>query len=94
MIVFADTTVGRKEGNPSNLKVCARGTWNDRMRIETTFSLLTQICHATHASQRAWRYFTMRLASTVALFTILVQWEGLPVDEHGHTHRSIAPFSL
>jgi len=91
MIVFADTTVGRKEGNPSNLKVCARGTWNDRMRIETTFSLLTQICHATHASQRAWRYFTMRLASTVALFTILVQWEGLPVDEHGHTHRSIAP---
>ncbi len=24
MIVFADTTFGRKEGNPSNLKVCAR----------------------------------------------------------------------
>jgi len=30
----------------------------------------------------------------VALFNILVQWDGLPVDEHGRTHRSIAQFSL
>jgi len=28
------------------------------------------------------------------LFNMLVQWDGLPVDEHGHTHRSIARFSL
>jgi len=94
MIVFADTTFGRKVGNPSNMKVCARGTWNDRMLIETTFSMLTLVCRAKHASHRTWRYFTMRLAFTVALFNILVQWDGLPVDEHGHTHRSIARFSL
>ena len=37
MIVFADTTFGRKVGNPSNMTVCARGAWNDRMLIETTF---------------------------------------------------------
>ncbi len=49
MVVFADTTFGRKEGNPSNMKVCARGTWNDRMLIETTFSMLTQICHSKKA---------------------------------------------
>jgi len=94
MIVFADTTFGRKEGNPSNLKVCPRGTWNNRMLVETTFSMLTLVCRAKHARHRAWRYFTMRLAFTVALFNILVQWDGLPVDEHGHTHRSIAQFSL
>jgi len=94
MVVFADTTFGRKEGNPSNMKVCARGTWNDRMLIETTFSMLTQICHSKKAAHRAWRYFTMRLAFTVALFNILVQWDGLTLDEHGRTHRSIARFSL
>ncbi len=94
MVVFADTTFGRKEGNPSNLKVCARGTWNDRMLIETTFSMLTQVCYTKKAAHRVWRYFTMRLAFTVALFNILVQWDGLSLDEHGRTHRSIAQFSL
>jgi len=64
------------------------------MLVETTFSMLTQICHAKHASHRAWWYFTMRLAFTIALFNTLVQWDGLPVDAHGHAHRSIAQFSL
>jgi hypothetical protein len=41
-----------------------------------------------------WRYFTMRLGFTVAVFNLLVQWEGLPRDEHGRVHRSIAHFSL
>jgi len=36
----------------------------------------------------------MRLAFTVALFNILVQWDGLPLDAQGRVHRSIAPFSL
>ena len=94
MIVFADTTVGRKEGNPANMKVCARGTWNDRMLVETTFSMLTLVCHAKKAAHRTWRYVTMRLAFTVALFNVLVQWDGLPLDAHGRAHRSIARFSL
>jgi len=46
MVVFTDTTFGRKEGNLSNLKGCPRGAWNDHMLIETTFSMLTQICHS------------------------------------------------
>ncbi len=94
MVVLADSNFARTEGNPPNLKVCPRGTWNERMLVETTFSMLTLICHAKTASHRAWRYFTMRLAFTVALFNILVQWDGLSLDEHGHTHRSIAQFSL
>jgi hypothetical protein len=94
MIVLADGNFARKEGNPSNLKVCPRGTWNDRMLVETTFSMLTLVCHAKHTIHRAWRYFTMRLAFSVALFNVLVQWDGLPLDEHGSAHRSIARFSL
>jgi hypothetical protein len=94
MIVLADGNFARKEGNPPNLKVCPRGTWNERMVVETTFSMLTLICHAKHAIHRAWHYFTMRLAATVALFNILVQWDGLSLDEDGCAHRTIAQFSL
>jgi hypothetical protein len=94
MIVLADEHFARRDGNPPNLKVCPRGTWNDRMLVETFFSMLTLVCHAKQALHRVWRYFTMRLAFTVALFNVLVQWDGLPCDEHGCAHRSIAQFSL
>ena len=94
MVVLVDSTFGRAMGNPPNLKVCPRGTWNDRMAVETTFSMLTLICHLKKVLHRVWRYFTMRLAYTVALFNLLVQWDGLPLDAQGQAHRSIAPFSL
>ena len=45
-------------------------------------------------THRVWEYFCMRLAFLTALFNILVQWEGLPLDDQGCGHRSIAPFSL
>ncbi len=35
-----------------------------------------------------------RLAYTLALFNILVLWDGFPVDEHGTIHLSIAEFIL
>lgn len=94
MVVLAAEHFARKEGNPPHLKVCPRGRWNDRMLVETTFSMLTLVCHAKRAIHRVWRYFTTRLAFTVALFNLLVQWHGLSVDEHGQAHRSIAQFSL
>jgi len=94
MIVLTDPNFARAEGNPPNLKVCARGTWNDRMVVETFFSMLTTVCHCKKMLHRVWRYFTMRLAFTVALFNVLVQWDGLPLDEHGEAHLSLAQFSL
>ncbi|HZS89598.1 MAG TPA: transposase [Chloroflexota bacterium] len=94
MVVLADENFARREGNPPTLKVCPRGTWNDRMLVETTFSMLTLICHAKKAIHRAWSSFTMRLAFSVALFNVLVQWDGLSFDEDGCVHRSIAQFSL
>jgi hypothetical protein len=94
MIVLSDPNFARAEGNPPNLKVCVRGTWNDRMLVETLFSMLTTVCHLKKVLHRVWRYFTMRLAFTLAVFNILVQWDGLPLDEHGCAHRSLAQFSL
>jgi hypothetical protein len=35
MVVFVDQTFGRAEANPANMKVCLRGSWNDRMAVET-----------------------------------------------------------
>jgi hypothetical protein len=45
MIVLSDEAFNAREGDPKNLKVCKRGTWNVRMIIETTFSMITLISH-------------------------------------------------
>jgi len=94
MIVLADIGFRRKIDQPENLKICRRGQWNDRMLIETVFSLLSQVCKLKHLRQRVWEYFEMRLAYTVALFNLLQQWNGLNFDENGVSHLSLAEFSL
>jgi hypothetical protein len=94
MIVLVDSTFHAKEGDPSNMKVCPRGTWNVRMLIETVLSMLTVICHFKEVGHRVWEYFRARLAFTMAAFNLLVQWYGLRPDEHGFVHLSIAEFSL
>ena len=94
MIVLADIGFRRKINQPKNLKICRRGEWNDRMLIETLFSLLSQVCKLKHLRQRVWAYFEMRLGFTVALFNLLQQWNGLNFDEQGVSHLSLAEFSL
>jgi hypothetical protein len=95
MVVLVDHTFGRAGANPANMKVCPRGTWNDRMAVETTFSMLTLVCHLKKVAHRAWRYFTMRLGFVMATFNLLVQWDGdLPREDPGYVHRSLAQFSL
>ena len=93
-IVFAAKGFRRKANPPENLKICRRGEWNDRMLIETVFSLLSQVCKLKHLRQRVWTYFEMRLSFTVALFNLLQQWNGLNFDECGVSHLSLAKFSL
>src|SRR5215813_3185762 len=45
MIVLSDTGFHAAEGDPSNLKLCQRGEWQDRMLMETVLSMLTLVCH-------------------------------------------------
>lgn len=82
------------QANPPNMKVRARVEWNDRMVIETVLSMLTLICHFKKVLHRQWAYFRARLAFTMATFNVLVQWHGLPSDDQGVIHLSIAEFSF
>jgi hypothetical protein len=93
-IVLTDSNFHAKEGDPSNLKLCPRGTWNVRMVVETGLSMLTNVCHFKKVTQRVWKYFKARLAFTMAAFNVLAQWHGFKPDGHGFVHLSIAEFNL
>ena len=94
MIVLSDTGFHAAEGDPSNLKLCQRGEWQDRMLVETVLSMLTLVCHLKKVMHRGWAYFQARLAFTMAVFNVLVQWHGLRSTASGFVPLSIAEFSL
>ena len=94
MIVLTDTGFHAKHGDPSNLKLCPRGTWNVRMVVETVLSMLTRIYHLKKIGQRVWKYFRARLAFTMAAFNVLAQWNGFKPDQNGFVRLSIAEFTL
>ena len=97
MIVFTDTgfhTKPKKGGDPPNMKVCRKATWNERMLIERVFAMLTTVCHIKRMAHRTWPYLRARLAFMAATFNLLVQWNGSHLDELGNPHLSIAHFSL
>ena len=94
MVVFADRGFAKVDWCPPNLRICQRGEWNDRMLIETILSMLTRVCHLKKVAHRRWGYFKTRLAFTMAVFNLWVQWEDLPVDADGFVPLSIAKFSL
>ena len=94
MVVFTDMGFHAKHGDPPNMKPCPRNTWNVRMVVETVLAMLTHVCHLKKMSQRRWPYVLARLSFTLALFNVLVQWDGLPINDDGAIPLSIAPFSL
>ena len=61
---------------------------------ETVLSMLTLVSHFKKVMHRQWEYLKSRLAYTMAMFNILVLWDGLVVDDNGSVHFSIANFSL
>ncbi len=94
MIVLSDTGFNSADGNPKNLKLCKRGTWNVRMVVETVLSMLTLVSDFKRVRHRAWEYFKMRLGYTMTMFNVLASWYGLQYDKDGILHLSIAEFSL
>ena len=93
MIVLGDSHFHAKTGDPANLKVWPRGTWNTRMLVETVLSMLTTICHCKKMTPRVWTYFETHLGLLVATFTVLIRWDGLHADETGFLPLTIAEFS-
>src|SRR5438874_7947756 len=94
MIVLSDTGFHAAEGDPSNLKLCQRGEWQDRLLVETVLSMLTLVCHFKKGMHRVWEYFQARLAFTMAAFNVLVQWHGFEPYASGFVPLSIAELSL
>jgi hypothetical protein len=94
MIVLVDSGFHAQAGDPTNMKVCHRGEWNDRMGVETVLSMLTVICHTKRMQHRLWAAFHAHLGWLMAVFNLLVQWHGLIPDETGRIRLSIAAFSL
>jgi len=94
MIVLSETGFHAAEGDPTNLKRCPRGEWEDRMLVETVLAMLTLVCHCKKVIHRVWASFQARLAFTMAAFTVLVQWHGLQPNASGFVPLSIAELSL
>ncbi len=93
-VLLSDTGFHAAAGNPDNLKPCRRGEWNQRMLLETVLSMFTVVCHTKKMRHRIPAYFQAHLALLVALFNLLIDWFGLPVDEDGFVPLSITEFSL
>ena len=93
-IVLADYGFRRTDGVPEKCKLCAKGTWNDRMSVETSFSLLTVICNLKRVFHRLEPCIQARLASMVALFNVLLTLFHLIHPDADPLQMSMAEFSL
>lgn len=71
-VILADLGFRSKKDIPDNLKLCRKGTWNERMVVETTFSLLTVVCHAKKMFHRRLPQLEARFAYSAAMFNLLL----------------------
>jgi len=86
-IVLADYGFRDAKGNPENLKICKKGTWNERMCVETTLSMVTLVCDLKRIRHRLVEYIQARLAFVSAMFNILL-------DLFHNLHPAASPFQM
>jgi hypothetical protein len=95
-IALSDFGFYKADEPARNLKFCAHKTWNERMIVETMFSLVTRVCRLKHLFHRVQPYLTTHLAYVSALFNLLLALNRhLEPDAPAH-HRllKIAHFAL
>jgi hypothetical protein len=93
-VVLADWGFRCGQGIPSNLKLCQKGTWNDRMAVETSFSMVTVVCQAKKIFHRTETYIEARLAYLVAMFNVCLRLFHRLHPQESPYKMSIAEFSL
>ena len=76
MIILGDSGFHAKAGDPKNLKLCKRGTWNERMLIETLNSIFTTVLKLKKLTNRSWTSLRARLAFVLAAFNLCTAWDG------------------
>jgi len=59
--------------------------------ITESFCRLDLVNHFKKVRHRQGDYFKSRLAYTMALFNVLVQWDGLEIDENAARDLSLPP---
>ncbi|MCZ2247142.1 MAG: hypothetical protein LC111_00075 [Bacteroidia bacterium] len=93
-IVLADYGFRDQEGLPDNMKICKKGTWNERMCVETALSLVTVVCDLKRIRHRVAIYIQARLAFVSAMFNVLMDLFYLFHPDADPYKMSIAEFSL
>ncbi len=104
-IVLADLGFCNQNGIPDNLKLCPKGTWNERMVVETALSMVTAtagspalgegiICGHKHLYHRARSYLNAHLAFVAAMFNTLLELFHVLHPTADAFQMSIAEFSL
>lgn len=93
-IAFADWGFRSKDGHPENMKLCKKGTWNERMYVETALSMVTVICDLKRIRHRLNAYVQARLAYVAAMFNVLLDLFHLLHPDADPYQMSIAEFSL
>ena len=82
------------KGLPSNIKICKKGTWNERMVVETSFSMLTVVCNAKKFFHRVADYIWAHCAYLTAMFNVLSTLFHQLHPDQSPFKMSIAEFSL
>lgn len=95
-IVLTDLGFRAQEGVPDNLKLCKKGTWNERMQVETALSIVTRVMNLKHMDHRRKPYLTAHLAYAVTVFNLLLDFSRRLFGWQGSDalNMSIAAFSL
>ncbi len=71
-IVLADLGFRDQNGIPENL-LCPKGTWNERMVVETALSMVTVVCGLKRLYHRTHSYLKTYLAFVAAMFNVLLE---------------------
>jgi hypothetical protein len=93
-LVFTERGFRDVNGLPDNLVLCEKGPYNDRMMVETAFSMVTVVCHLKKLARRVDDHIEAHLAYLAVMFnTPLTLFHQLHPTESPFK-RSIADFSL
>ena len=93
-LTLADLGFRDANGIPPNLILCTKGSPNERMVVETAFSMITVVSHLKHLRHRVADYLWARLAYTAALFNALYALFHQLHPDASPLKMSIAEFSL
>lgn len=89
-ITLTDLGFKKKEGTPDSFKICRKGQWNERMGVETLFSLWTRILNMKKSFHRTIGGFKAKLSYMAALTNIIIGKN----EELGFAKLSMAQWSL